>query len=195
MGNVLMCWDPELFIRRLELPEEDGQLLMNEVFHSVEWVELDRGTLDDEGALARIFPRIPEHLHDAARLLVTAWDEPQVPMPETDQLVRELSEAGYGLYLLSNASLRHPVYWSKLPVSQYFGDRKMISSEWQLVKPDPAFYEKALSIFGLKAEECVFIDDFNVNVEGAVRVGIHGIVYHQDVELLRIRLRELGVRI
>ena len=195
MGNVLMCWNPDLFIRRLNLDEENSRLLNNEVFRSVEWVMLDRGTLDDEEALRRITGRLPERLHWFARQLVTAWDEPQVPMPETDRLVKELAEKGYGLYLLSNASLRHHIYWPKLPVSQYFGDRLMISSDWKIVKPDPAFYYKALSIFGLKAEECVFIDDSPMNAEGAECCGIKGIVYNQDVGLLRSKLRELGVDI
>ena len=195
MGNVLVRWDPPLFIQRLNLPEDDGKILMNEVFRSIEWVQLDRGTLDDEGALARMYPRIPERLHEAARTLVTSWDKPRIPMEETDQLVKELSENGYGLYLLSNASLRHPEYWPTLPVSRYFGDRLMISAQWNLLKPDPAFYEKALSMFHLQAEECVFIDDSPANVEGAALLGIHGIVYHQDPQLLRIRLRELGVNI
>lgn len=195
MGNVLVCWNPDLFISRLHLPPEDGRILMNEVFRSVEWIQMDRGVLDDEGALERMLPRIPERLHAAARTLVTSWEEPRIEMPETDRLVKELSEKGYELYLLSNASLRHPQYWPKQPVSAYFGDRKMISSEWGLLKPELQFYRKALELFQLDPAECVFIDDNPSNVEGAVAVGIKGIVYNQDTELLRIRLRELGVSI
>ena len=195
MGNVLVCWDPGLFIKRLGLPEADSRLLMNEVFRSVEWIQLDRGILDDEGALSKMYQRIPERLHDAVRQLVTSWEEPLIPMQETDQLVKELSENGYGLYLLSNASLRHGSYWPKFPVAQYFGDHLMISSTWKLLKPEAAFYEKALSLFGLLPEECVFIDDNPSNVEGAIYLGIHGIVYNQDTRELRSKLRELGVRI
>lgn len=195
MGNVLVCWNPPYFIERLHVSEEDGRLLMNEVLRSVEWVQLDRGIIDDEEFLKRVCPRLPEHLHETARSLVSAWDQPLIPMEETDRLVAELAENGYGLYLLSNASLRHPLYWPKQPVSKYFGDRLMVSSQWQLMKPDAAFYEKALSMFHLEAQECVFIDDTPVNVEGAVHVGIHGIVYHQDVKDLRAKLRALGVRV
>ena len=195
MGNVLVCWNPSLFLSRLGLPEEDSRLLMNEVFRSVEWIQLDRGTLTDEEALSKMCPRLPEKLHSAARKLVTSWEEPMIPMPETDRLVKELSENGYGLYLLSNASLRHSVYWPKFPVARYFEDRLMISSAWKLLKPEAAFYEKALSLFGLLPEECVFIDDNPSNVEGAVYLGIHGIVYNQDPEQLREILRELGIRI
>lgn len=195
MGNVIMRWDPQLFLARYPLSEDDKKLLLNEVFHSFEWVQLDRGSLDDEEALASMLLRIPDRLHDTARLLVTAWDDPMPPMEDTLQIIRELSEQGYGLYLLSNASRRHPDYWSKIPVSDCFGDRLFISALQGVLKPDPAYFEKALSLFGLAREECVFIDDNPSNVEGAVYAGIKGIVYHRDPGLLKVRLREMGVRI
>ena len=47
LGQVLIYFDKDRFIRRLNLPEEDGRLLMNEVFLSLEWAQLDRGSIDD----------------------------------------------------------------------------------------------------------------------------------------------------
>ena len=41
MGNVLIRFDPKQFLDRLQLPEEEKQLLMQEVFRSVEWVQMD----------------------------------------------------------------------------------------------------------------------------------------------------------
>lgn len=193
MGNVLMCFDPQRFIDRLGLDEADAKLLRWEVFDSTEWVELDRGTLNDEQALASMCRRIPARLHAAARELVERWDEPRIPMDEMCALVGELSQKGYGLYLLSNASLRHHIYWPRLPVARYFGERLMISSDWKLLKPDPAFYEKAFSLFQLNRSECLFIDDNPMNVEAALRLGLDGIVYHGEPALLRERMRERGV--
>ncbi|MCR4565154.1 MAG: HAD-IA family hydrolase, partial [Bacteroidales bacterium] len=42
-------------------------------------------------------------------------------------------------------------------------------------KPDPAFFKILLERFHLKAEECVFIDDNEKNVEGARALGFTGI--------------------
>lgn len=193
MGGVLLQFAPDVFIARLGLPEEDGALLRREVFRSVEWVELDRGILTDDEALDAMRRRIPARLHGAAEELVRHWDEPRVPMPGACELVSELDAKGYGVYLLTNASLRHKSYWPKQPVAKIFGDRVMLSADWQLLKPEAAFFEKALSLFSLKADECAFIDDFPMNVEAAVRLGIHGLVFHGDYGLLRRSLRELGV--
>ena len=46
----------------------------------------------------------------------------------------ELKKAGYGVYLLSNASYRQHEYWPRVPGSQYF-DGTLISADVKLVKP------------------------------------------------------------
>ena len=47
MGNVLVRFDPELFMDRYSLTGEDRKLIRNEVFRSVEWTMLDRGVIDE----------------------------------------------------------------------------------------------------------------------------------------------------
>ena len=42
MGNVLIRFDPELFLSRYVLTEEQRKMLLEQVFRSVEWVMLDR---------------------------------------------------------------------------------------------------------------------------------------------------------
>jgi len=51
------------------------------------------------------------------------------------------------------------------------------SCDVKLIKPDPAIYELALERTGNAAEECVFIDDREVNVNAADALGMHSIVY------------------
>lgn len=195
MGGVLLRFEPELFVSRLGLDGEDSRLLVREIFHSAEWVCLDRGSMTGDEAFASMCTRIPERLRGPAREVFDHWDEPRLAMEGSLELVRDLSEAGYGLYLLSNAGVRHQEYWPELPVSKYFGDRLMVSYRWQLLKPEAAFYEKACELFSLDRRECLFIDDNPCNIEAAWRLGLDGVVHHGDVPLLRQRLREKGVRI
>jgi len=192
MGNVLVRFDPALFLRRMGLEGEDALLLDREVFRSVEWVRLDRGSIGDDQALEAIRSRLPDRLHAAAEELVTRWDRPYTPIDGMPELVRDLAEAGCGLYLLTNAARRHRVYWPRFPVAAYFQDRIMLSADWQLLKPEPAFYEKALALFGLDRRECVFIDDSPLNIEAADRLGLPGLVFHGDADRLRRELRALG---
>ena len=194
MGNVLIHFDRKVFLDRLDVTEEEKQLLLREVFLSVEWVQMDRGTLAEPEAEVQICRRLPEHLHPAVHSLVSLWDEPMLPVAGMAELVEELKQNGYGIYLLSNASIRQHEYWPKIPGWQFF-DGKVISADEKIMKPHPDYYRIALERFGLKPEECFFIDDVPANIEGALFCGISGTVFHKDVSLLRSQLRAAGVTV
>jgi len=194
MGNVLIHFDRRIFLDRLDISEADKQLLLREVFLSVEWVQMDRGTLREETAEPLMCQRLPEYLHGAVHSLVSLWDEPILPIAGMAELVEELKHNGYGIYLLSNASLRQHAYWHKIPGWQFF-DGTVISADEKVMKPHPDYYRIALARFGLKPEECFFIDDAPANIEGALYCGIPGTVFHQDAALLRDQLRTAGVNV
>lgn len=194
MGNVLIHFDRKVFLDRLDVTEKEKQLLLREVFLSVEWVQMDRGTLAEPEAEVRMCRRLPEHLHPAVHSLVSLWDEPMLPVAGMAELVEELKQNGYRIYLLSNASIRQHEYWSKIPGWQFF-DGKVISADEKIMKPHPDYYRIALDRFGLKPEECFFIDDVPANIEGALFCGISGAVFHKDVSLLRSQLRAAGVTV
>lgn len=192
MGNVLVRFDPELFMDRYSLTGEDRRLIRNKVFRSVEWTMLDRGVIDEEIAEQRILPRLPERLHDAARGLIEKWDDPIVPVEGMLELLQALKAKGYRLYLLSNAAARQPIYWARAEASKLM-DGALISAEVKLLKPDPQIYRAFLHKFALRPEECVFIDDTPINVEGALYENMAGIVFNMDVAALAESLHALGV--
>ena len=192
MGNVLIHWCPETFIARLDVPEADRPLLLKEVFSCVEWVQLDRGVITHEEAAAAICRRLPERLQDAARTLVFDWwKRPLLPMEGMAELIHELKDLHYGIYLLSNAGLDQPRYFDRIPGSEYF-DGRIISSEWKLIKPQPELFQILLQKFDLKAEECFFVDDLYINVEAAIFVGMSGTIF-KNADDLRLTLIQAGI--
>ena len=196
MGNVLVRFDPKLFVSRLDLPEEDRILLMREVYLHPDWVGCDRGTHTEQEALRKAYERLPERLHEHARHLALEWDDPKDQIPGMEDLCRKLKENGYELYLLTNAGLRHRQYWFKYPVSQYFPEERIFrSADHKTVKPEQQFYDQALEQFGLKREECIFIDDSPANAEGAVHAGLNALVFHGDRDELIAKLRKNGITI
>ena len=168
MGNVLIHWCPDDFLARLELTGEDRSLLRQEVFGCVEWVQTDRGTLSDERAAAAMKTRLPSRLHWAVDRLMVWW-----------------------LYLLSNASVRQPEYFTALPVDRYL-DGRILSSSYKLLKPQPEIYRVLLQEYDLRAEECFFVDDLFINVEAAMLVGMSGAIF-RGAAPLRQALAEAGV--
>lgn len=192
MGGVLIAWDPARIVKRLGLSEEDGLLLRREVFQSVEWVSLDRGTLSEQKALERFFRRLPERLHGPAERCVFWWKDELWPVTGMAELIGELDALGYGIYLLSNATSALHGYFHRIPGSEFF-QGLLVSADWKLLKPQHEIYEKLFSEQKLDPAECLFLDDYPPNIEGAGQMGMQGLVFYQDMLRLRRELRSLGI--
>jgi epoxide hydrolase-like predicted phosphatase len=66
------------------------------------------------------------------------------------------------------------------------------SAQERIMKPDPAIYKRALDALGRRAEETVFIDDFQINVDGARALGMEAILYRPGM-IIEEELENLGV--
>ena len=178
MGNVLILWSPKKIVARQELDEADSARLEREVFLEYEWVSMDHGTM---------------RLHAAAHACVFDWwKDPLDPVPGMAELVREVKALGYHVYLCSNATSPLREYFDRIPGSECFEGR-IVSADVKLLKPQHEIYETLFETFGLKPEECFFIDDSPLNIDGAYAVGMPGAVWLNDMPRLRARLRQAGV--
>lgn len=192
MGGVLVHYNTHEIIARLELPPEDRDALMRETFGSVEWVQLDRGSISQEDAVAAMKARLPRRLHAAVDRLYTWWELDLRPMEGMEELLAELKELGYGLYLLSNATVRQPEYFGKLGFNRYL-DGGVVSAFFKVLKPQKEIFDVLLRKYDLRAEECFFVDDYGANVESARFFGMPGAVFYGDVPRLRRELNAAGV--
>ncbi len=104
------------------------------------------------------------------------------------ELIKKLSEK-YTLYAMANEQAK----WTDIR-KDIFGFEKYfkklyISVELGMKKPEESIYKLLLSDTGLEPEECLFIDDKEVNVEAAQKLGFKGHVY-QNFESLKRYLIE-----
>lgn len=194
MGNVLADFNVKKIIQGMPIKEENRDRILKEVFQSPDWIRLDAGDLYEPWELVQaVWERTPEDLHEDVKTAVEHWYEYTMePMKETEALVRRLKAAGYHQYVLSNASIQFREYQDTIPAFSLM-DGLYVSAFHKMMKPEKRIYEGMLSEFGLKAEECVFIDDNHVNVAGAMIQGMKGIVYHGDALQLEEELKKLGV--
>jgi len=92
-------------------------------------------------------------------------------------LLTELKAEGYRLYGITNwCSVVHEVM-KRYPEIFSLLDGRIISSEEHLLKPDVAIYHRFLERYELLADECLFTDDKEANIEGAKAAGIHAILF------------------
>lgn len=185
MGGVLVNFDPAHFIERAGITDPaDQALLMNEVFRTAGWSMLDWGMHDEEDLEKMVLPQLPERLHAAAHELIFNWNLPVEPMPGMKELMADCKAAGMKIFLLSNASHRLNTYWQNIPGCEYF-DGRVISADERCVKPMPEIYRCILERYGLKAEECMFVDDTAINAVGAMNVGMQCFVFKRNADALR----------
>lgn len=192
MGKVLLDYEALKVCYQYTEDEKEVALLRDELFFSEEWTLLDKGVITEEEALERIGRRLPDdRLRRLAELCLSHWHEYNIsPKPGMEELVRDLKEAGYRIYLCSNASHRLRVFENQIAGSRYF-DGTLVSAEEKLLKPDPAIYRRLFEKYSLLPEESFFIDDLPENIEGARTCGMDGYCFADgDVEKLREYLKQ-----
>jgi HAD superfamily hydrolase (TIGR01509 family) len=107
------------------------------------------------------------------------------------EFARELSRA-YSCYLVTNAGVIHiPRLYRTFKALDFHTD-EAASCDLGEVKPDRAFYEKALAKFGIAADTCLLVDDRPENVDGARACGIRAVHYTNAAETIAAVRAELG---
>ncbi|HXM47946.1 MAG TPA: HAD family phosphatase [Pyrinomonadaceae bacterium] len=137
-----------------------------------------------------IFYRPRPFSRDVFREFVLAQSQPK---PESLEIARQL--AGLNKYFL--ATLNNEVLELNLYRIRHFDLSKCFSVFFSscflgLRKPDEAIYRAALNILQRAPEQCLFIDDREVNLECPRELGLRTI-HFQDAGQLRRELGENGV--
>lgn len=190
MGNVMLDYNPERYLETYIEREEDRPLVKAELFGAVEWTMCDYGTGDDEGLIAAACRHLPERLHPQVEKLVRSWYYDMPAYPEMGEKIGELLDKGYRLYVLSNVNRHYDVMRRSIPHLDRFSG-EFVSYQWKLIKPEPAIFSAFCQHFNLVPAECLFVDDRQDNVLGAMRVGMNAMVYHGDPARIDEKLEEL----
>ena len=195
MGKVLVEYEGDRVCRHFSEDEALIRKVSTAVFVSPEWLMLDMGIISEEEGLSQILTRLDtEEEKELARKSFAHWHEYNMYHKEgMEELVRELKEEGYRIYLCSNASVRLlTCYHQVIPAIDCF-DGILFSAEVQCLKPQKEMYGHLFDRFHLKPEECFFVDDLNLNIEGARRCGMEGYCFEDgDVGKLRTVLASLN---
>lgn len=107
------------------------------------------------------------------------------PNEEMIALTAELSAAGYRMAILTN-NVREwePIWRAKLPVDEIF-ETVVDSAFVGMRKPDPAIYELTVQrLDGIVAEECLFIDDTEINCAAAEALGIRAVHFRDNAQAI-----------
>lgn len=179
-----------------ELPALAGVLGADLVeFEAAYWVErdaYDRGLSDHEywGTVgARLGVEVSPS--DSARLTkidTNGWLNIE---PSTMELLTDLRAAGKRLALLSNAPAAFGRLVEQTSWSSMF-EHLLFSGDLGVAKPDAEIWATLLARIEADAGDCVFFDDRQVNIDGAVAYGLSGQLWHTAAQA-RTHLAAAGV--
>ena len=177
VGMVLYQWSPRFLYERLIEDDRALDAFLDTVLTRDWHYQHDAGRPFAETS-AELIAQFPEH-----EALIAAWGprfNETIPaaIPGMIALVEELDAAGVPLFAITNFSgeFWKPFRGREAAVFDRFRDI-VVSGDEKLLKPDPAIYALALKRFGLAAGEAVFVDDNAANVEAALAVGIHAMLF------------------
>lgn len=181
MGNVLLDYNPDVSLQQFCKSDHARAIIKKELFLGEEWRQGDLGYITNEQRYEGVSKRVPEEYHSELRQVVDHWDICMIPLVGAKEFVNRMKEEGYHLFVLSNASTEFYQYFPRQFEMEIF-DGIVVSSDLHIVKPDVRIYQHLLTIYQLKAEECLFIDDVPVNIEASRKVGMNGFVFRDSYE-------------
>jgi len=107
------------------------------------------------------------------------------------KIARKLKKEGYIISILSDQW--HLSIEALIPKKEFeIFDKKIISYEVKMRKPNSEIYKLALKKIGVKANEAIFIDDQVWNILPANKLGIKTILFHSNKKL-KNQLKDFGV--
>ena len=189
VGDVLVDFRYRDYMRDLGMDEETVEFISKNIVLTEFWHEMDLGIRTNNEALHYFKGLYPEY----SEAIEKFWENPMEIVREYDYapgLIELLKDKGYGVYILSNYPVEiAEMHWPRfkfLPIA----DGYIISGYEKITKPDAEIYKLLESRFGIKLSECMFIDDRQVNIDGAEAVGMKGVLF-TGYEEIRKLLEEL----
>ncbi|MCQ8212937.1 HAD-IA family hydrolase [Cetobacterium somerae] len=182
IGNVLLDFHPQDFLKGLGLEKNIEERLYKLIFLSEEWKELDRGSIDYQVA-EKIFKTKAPELKNEISLVLEKWHEMLTPIEGNVNLLKSLKDYGYNIYYLSN--FQKDVYEKMYNKYDFLriGNGGVISYQVNTLKPDHSMYTILLSKYNLDPSETLFIDDSFDNIEEAKKIGFHSVLFTDCDEL------------
>lgn len=150
---------------------------------------LDRGTTSIRDYWMRVAADTGAHwsearIHELWVADFTGWISIDT---EVFDVIADLHAGGTRVALLSNAGFDFASPFRYSPVARFF-ERMFVSAEMLKLKPEADIYLEVARELGITCAQMVFIDNKQVNVDGAVRLGITGHHFVGAADLRRFLL-------
>jgi glucose-1-phosphatase len=174
LGNVLISFKPSDYFEKNNYPENFKNKILNDIFGSIEWLKLDNGEISTREAIESIALKSSLKKEEIKHIF-NLRTELMFPLDQNVRLLPELKNRGFRLFFLSNFPLD---IFEEVKTGYYFFkyfEGGIISSEVKVSKPDIRIYKILMEQYSLTPQECLYIDDIEINVKVAESLGMKGL--------------------
>ncbi len=191
IGNVLAGFTWKEHYESFGYDDEMVERIARATVKNPTWNENDRGVMTEEEIIDIFVAADPEIEQDIRRVLknvstMVARNDYAIPW------IQELKSKGYRTLYLSNFSGKAETDCAYALDFIPYMDGGILSYQEKVIKPMPEIYQLLIDRYDLVPQECVFMDDTPVNLEGAEKFGIHTIHFLNQAQAIE-ELRKLGV--
>ena len=188
IGNVLATFKPKEFLHDLLNDEKMEKEIYSILFEDMTWWNLyNQGLYSNKDVKNKCYEVLP-NLKKEIEFVLDNWVKYVLPISSSMEAI-EMYKESYNLYIISDIPQDNYVYLK----NNYDFIQKMkggiYSYQEGIIKPNIEMFTRLLERYGLRANECLFIDDRLNNVEAASSLGIHTI-HLTDYNLLQKKLEE-----
>nr|MBQ8252209.1 HAD family phosphatase [Lachnospiraceae bacterium] len=191
IGNVCVDFCYREFFEGFGFEEEIVERICKATAENKAWDAGDSGLVTEEEVLNLYISQDPE-IEDYIRKVYANFSGIIREREETIPWLEELRAKGFGVYYLSN----YPSKIARECADQMkfieHMDGGILSYKVGLIKPDGEIFRKLLEMYGLKAEECLFLDDRADNCLAAKQEGFTAIQFTTREEVLK-KMAQLGI--
>lgn len=189
LGNVILKGSPNIVLEQIKIDKKQYESIKNDFFNDWKSLDLGESTLREQLEKCKFDFEIDSEIEE--KLLHYYKYRPF--NVEILELIKELKNKGYKIYILSNNNKEAEKYLLEIPDFKAF-DGWIFSCDYQIMKPDSKIYNILFETYNLKPEECFFIDDSRKNIETGNKLGMAGFVLdceHNGIAELRKELKNV----
>lgn len=170
VGMVLVNFRWREYMEEFNYPDNVKEAVIKATFHSEEWNEFDRSLLSDEEIINSFIKNAPE-FEVQIREVIENVGNTIVTYDYTKPWIKELKDAGFRIFILSNYSRKTYELTRKQLDFLEECDGALFSFEVNKIKPETEIFQILTKRFDINPKQAVFLDDNRNNIEAARNLG------------------------
>ncbi|MDR1972380.1 MAG: HAD family hydrolase [Treponema sp.] len=156
--------------------------MLRESFKNIKSLEEEKIFFSEFIKLLLINEGITEKIDEKAKILTkNLWFFERKLFPETMGVLEYFNKNGYEMGVISDTDITLEETLKNVGIAKYFKSFTS-SAEVGVSKPDPRIFNAALDKHNVKADECIYIDDYDAAVNSARELGFTSFLINRDLK-------------